>query len=319
MAEETFEKTFSVPAPARLALSNIRGSVKIASGPEGQISVLAIKYTNSGDAQGTEVILTQEEDGSVKVETRFRENGGWLFNRTPCKVDYMVGVPRQCSMKVSGVSNETEIEGVEGEIKVSSVSGSIRLSEIGGALKVNAVSGGVTGERLAGPLVFETVSGGVSLAGSSLPSIEGSTVSGGITAETALGEGPYRFKSVSGGVTLRVPANTACTVELESLSGRIHSNLPQTNYHSTRRHGPGGREVAELNGGGVRVAANSVSGGLRLEVLGGDGKAAGAASDGQAAPGRPADAQPRPSKMEILERVERGEITPEEAAELLSR
>lgn len=312
MAEEMFEQTFSVPAPARLALSNIRGSVKIVPGAEGEIAVRAIKYSDSGDAQGTQVVLAQEEDGIVKVETRYRENGGWFFHHSPCKVDYMVRVPRQCSMSVSGVSNSAEIAGVEGEMKVSSVSGSIHLSGVSGTLKINAVSGRVSGERLAGPLTFETVSGGVSLLGGSLPIITGSTVSGGVTVETALGEGPYRFKSVSGGVTLRVPAGTACTVEMDSLSGGLRTSLPKTNSHSTRRHGPGGREVAELNGGGVRVLMNSVSGGLRLETLDGVGSAA-----QPPAPEEQAADQPDPSIMEILERVERGEITPEQAAELM--
>jgi hypothetical protein len=316
MADETFEKTFAAPTPARLALGNIRGSVKIEPGADGEIAVRAIKQTDTGDARGTEVILEQADDGSVKVETRYRENGSWFLHRTPCKVDYTVRVPRLCSMSVSGVSNRAEIGGVEGDVKVSAVSGSVRVSDLKGPLKINTVSGRVEGERLVGDLTFETVSGGVSLVSCSLPSVSGSTVSGGVTVETPLGEGPYRFKSVSGGVTLRLPPDTACTVETDSLSGGLKTSLPKTNSQTARRHGPGGREVAELNGGGVRIQHHSVSGGLRLEPLGVSVAAARPAVEPEARAAA-SEARPHPSKLEILERIERGEITPEQAVELM--
>ena len=48
MSQETIEKTFNVDAPARLTLSNIRGSVEILPGKEGlcHVSELADQYVS---------------------------------------------------------------------------------------------------------------------------------------------------------------------------------------------------------------------------------------------------------------------------------
>ena len=105
---ETIEKTFTVSSPARLNLSNIRGSVEIRPGDEGVIQVTAVKQTGSGDARRTEIELSQDADGTVKVATHFPDAGwGWLIGSFPCRVDYVVRAPRRCSLNIKGVSNET--------------------------------------------------------------------------------------------------------------------------------------------------------------------------------------------------------------------
>ncbi|MBL6981300.1 MAG: hypothetical protein ISR58_08925, partial [Anaerolineales bacterium] len=55
MSEEIIERSFSVDSPARLKLSNIRGTVNISPGDEDAISVTAVKHLNSGNADRTEV------------------------------------------------------------------------------------------------------------------------------------------------------------------------------------------------------------------------------------------------------------------------
>ena len=105
MSQELIEKTFRVPAPARLSLSNIRGSIEIQPGDDDIVNVTAVKHLGTGNPDRTEIEIRQEEDGSVSVETRFPEAGFKLFGwRQPCKVDYTVRVPHACSVKRSGVS-----------------------------------------------------------------------------------------------------------------------------------------------------------------------------------------------------------------------
>ena len=275
---ETIEKTFTVSSPARLNLSNIRGSVEIRSGEEGVIQVTAVKQTGSGDAKRTEVELTQAADGTVKVATHFPEAGwGWLIGSFPCRVDYEIRAPRRCSLKINGVSNETFAEGFEGEFSFNSVSGemtlrkltgpvnaktvsgAIELAELAGDMKINTVSGEISGKGLTGGLHLDTVSGRVSFEESSLPSAEATTVSGGMDLQTALGEGPYRFNSVSGDVRLMVPPETHCSAELHAISGKLSTKLPAT---STVRQN--GKQAIEVQGGGVKLYLNSVSGNLSL-------------------------------------------------------
>jgi hypothetical protein len=275
---EMIDKTFTVPSPARLDLRNIRGSVEVRAGEAGVIHVTAVKHTGSGDVERTEIELSQETDGTVKVATRFPDGSwSWLIGSFPCRVDYVVWAPRRCSLKINGVSNETFAEGFEGEfsfhsvsgeitlrdltgpVKVNTVSGEMELADLTGELRINTVSGEISVKRLNGPLHLDTVSGKVSLEESDLPSAEATTVSGEMTYQTALGEGPYRFNSVSGDVELMVPSETRCSAELRAISGKLSTKLPAT---STSRHN--GNQTVEVQGGGVKVYLNSVSGNLSL-------------------------------------------------------
>jgi hypothetical protein len=275
---ETIEKTFSVLSPARLNLSNIRGSVNIRTGVDGVIHIIAVKQEGTGDLSRTEVEITQEADGTIKAVTHYPDSGwGWLTGSHPCKVDYKVQAPRFCSLKVNGVSNRTLVEGFEGEFSLNTVSGEMTLNDLKGSLKANTVSGNlelagisgsldlhsvsgrISGDHLTGPLHLDTVSGKVELVGSDLPSAEATTVSGALDFQTPLNSGPYRFNTVSGNIQLVLPADTHCSAELHAVSGSITSRLPAS---STSRHNS--TQSIEILGGGVKVNVHSVSGSLSL-------------------------------------------------------
>jgi hypothetical protein len=303
MSQETLEQAFTVAVPACLSVSNIRGSVTVLPGDEGQISVTAVKHTHTGDAQRTEIELSQAEDGSVKVATHYRE-GFWLmvFGSKPCKVDYTVRAPKNCSLKLSGVSNSASVEGLEGEFHFSTVSGELTLKDLSGPLKLNTVSGDVIGERVNGALKVETVSGDLRLSESNLPSADISTVSGDLHLHTPLGDGPYHFHSVSGDVLLFVPAETRFSAEISSVSGSIASSLPQVTR--ARRNGAQTLKVAE---GGPKIRMSSVSGDLWL-----------GAPDAEPGSEHPIETHPAVAERHaVLERIASGEITVEQGVSLL--
>lgn len=275
---EIIEKTFTVVSPAHLDLSNIRGSVDIRPGEDGIIRVSATKDTKSGDVKSTEIELSQDTDGTVRVVTRFPDGAwSWLFGSFPCRVDYVVHAPRKCSLKVKSVSSELIAEGFEGEfsfqsvsgemnlhdltgpMKVNTVSGEVNLTDLAGDLRLNAVSGKVSGNRIHGSAHLDTVSGNVSLEESNLRSVEAHTVSGGMVYQTDFGEGPYRFNSVSGDVKLLIPPETHCSAELHTISGKISTKLTATSI--SRQNG---NQMVEIQGGGVKVTQQSISGNLSL-------------------------------------------------------
>jgi DUF4097 and DUF4098 domain-containing protein YvlB len=275
---EIMEKIFTVASPARLDLSNIRGSVEIHPGEEGVIRVQITKDANSGDAKRTEIELSQATDGTVKVATHFPEGvWSWLFGSFPCRVDYMVQAPSKCFIKINGVSSEAFAEGFEGEfsfhsvsgemtlrnltgpVKVNTVSGEVELAELTGDLHLTTVSGKVSGKRINGPVHLNTVSGQVELDESNLTSVDATTVSGRMEYQTAFGPGPYHFNSVSGDVELMVPPETRCSAELHAVSGKLFTKLPATSIERQN-----GNQTAEIQGGGVKVYLHSVSGNLSL-------------------------------------------------------
>jgi DUF4097 and DUF4098 domain-containing protein YvlB len=275
---EIIEKNFTVSSPSHLNLSNIRGSVEIHPGEEGILHVTATKDTGSGDAERTEIEFSQEADGSVKVATRFPEGAwSWLWGSFPCKVDYVVQAPHNCSLKVNGVSCEIHAEGFEGEftfksvsggmtlrslsgpLQANSVSGNLQLAELNSNLNLKTVSGNVTGKHIHGHVQMDTVSGKISLDESNLNSVAVSTVSGRMRYQTALGEGPYHFNAVSGDVEFLVPPETRCSAEVRAISGRLATQIPATS--TTRQNGS---QLAEIQGGGVKVLLRSVSGNLLI-------------------------------------------------------
>jgi hypothetical protein len=273
------EQSFEVKTPARLQVSNIRGLTEIRAGAAGVITIQARKIDGSGDLERTEIQISQESDGTVRVKTHFPETAmGWMSGNRPCKVEYRISAPADCILKVNGVLNDTRLEGFDhqcsvnavsgdldlrqlsGEVTAGVVSGNLKLESVSGTIKLNSVSGDISSERLSGSLDVSTVSGDVQVQQSALESIQANVTSGKVEAVTALGAGPYRFHSVSGDVRLRLPQETRCTAELHSISGGLQvKHLPQT--ASQHRNG---RQVAEIQGGGVMVYLNSVSGDLTL-------------------------------------------------------
>ena len=129
---EIIEKTFKVASPAHLNLANIRGSVEIRPGEDDIIHVTATKDDGSGDEKRTEIELSQDMDGTVKVATHFPDGAwSWLVGSFPCKVNYVVQTPRKSFLKINGVSSGTRAEGFEGEFSFQSISGELNLARTG--------------------------------------------------------------------------------------------------------------------------------------------------------------------------------------------
>jgi hypothetical protein len=306
MSEETIESSFPVSGQARLSLGNIRGAVNIQPGEDELISVTAVKHLDSGNAEDTRVEMKQNEDGSVVVKTHYASDiKGRIFNMgKPCKVDYDVHVPAACWLDISGVSNTTSVRGVSGQIALKTVSGSLTIQEVNGEIEFTTVSGDVSGDILSGPsLQFNSVSGDVTLNQADFPAIKGKTVSGDLQIETPLGEGPYNFNSVSGDFLLIVPGDTHCTAKVSGISGSFKSLLPLT---SDRRKN--GKHFAEVQGGGVQVNLNTVSGDLIIKPRQGE-----EVNTDIHSPDRPN----RSNRAEILDKIERGEMSVEDGIQAL--
>jgi len=260
MSQEIVEKTFDVATQPKLTLFNIRGSVEIHTGVDHTISVSALIHQRSGDSELTKIEMTQLDANHVSVRTVYHV--GWLgfLTHKPCKVQFTIQVPKGCSLSVSGVSSSTAIQGNKSDMQLKSVSGQVTLQDVSGLIKINSVSGNVFGCRVVGSLDINTVSGKVRFEESQLSSVSGQTISGNVILQTPLIKGPYQFDSVSGDVELLVPVDTSCTAILNSLSGRLSAALPATNHQAN-----GGYQRLEIQGGGIEVKLKSVSGNLYLK------------------------------------------------------
>jgi hypothetical protein len=185
---------------ARLELTNIRGQVEIRPGETGVIQITAIKHTETGDASSTEIELSQSESGAVTAAARFPDGWwSWLLGSTPCKVDFLVKMPREASLKLRGVSNNVLVEGLNGDFDIKTVSGDLTLTNLSGSLRLDAVSGDVAAEKLNSDVHLTVVSGDVRVLDSHLASVKANTTSGNLAFETDLAAGPYssiRFRAM---------------------------------------------------------------------------------------------------------------------------
>jgi hypothetical protein len=308
MATEVLEQQFSVGEQASLTLSNLRGSVWIGpleeNQPQNQAFVRAVKDTSSGDAKRTRVEMRQEPGGRVVVETKFNEAGGWLpavlgLNQ-PCKVDYQVRLPQSCSLHVTCVSSSAEVRGLTGSFQIKSISGPLTLQDLSGQIGAKTISGRLEAENLQGSLELECISGAISLGKSQAESLRAATTSGDVFLQTPVLAGPYQIKTVSGDVEFVIPAESGLDIKFSSISGRVDS----TQKLSAQRF-QGGSQSYQLNGGGTRLDVHTTSGDLRLRTLG---------EPPRAAP------EPKPGpgySEEVLDRIERGEISVDEALQAI--
>src|SRR5699024_10972205 len=126
-------------------------------------------------------------------------------------------------------------------IDLNTVSGSIEAHGLSGSLKTNAVSGENTVHR------------------STLDPIKLHTVSGDITLDLASARSTVKSNSVSGNVTIRVPAGSGYAV-------RAHSTSDHAIADGVELSGKPGRKGGELRDGdgALQVTANSVSGDVVL-------------------------------------------------------
>jgi hypothetical protein len=291
----TLARTFAVTGQARLTLSNVHGEIDIRAGEADRIEATATKHPGRG-ASRTEIEMTQADDGSVTIATRYLDDIVTrlaLGHGDPCRVDYVVRVPRACLLDLSYVSGPASVAGLEGAVKVRSVSGGLRLADLAGRLDLKTVSAPIQGERLrlTEPLLLDTVSGDVTLTECRLPGVSAETVSGRLRLDQGSATGVYRFHSVSGSVHLTLPAGSSSAVSVHSLSGRLRSSLPNV--------GSAGQAAAQ-------VRFHSVSADLTLDSP--------AASEMPAEPLSSAETSAGPGhtaaeRLAVLEQVSRGEMT----------
>ena len=259
MNTELIEQKFKVSKMPEIKISNIRGKINVSRGKKKEINVAATKHLDSGDVEGTTVLIAQDESGLVTVLTEFENNSYNWGRKKPCKVEYEITVPENIRLRSNSVSGDTTIAGLSGKIEVKTVSGDISAEKLSGELRLHSVSGRVLGNELVGPIKLENVSGDIELRKCNFENLDLNTVSGKVVIESPIAEGPYRINSVSGSTKFIVDENSGISLSAHSISGRFKTSLNTTRY--SRSHG---NTCADINGGGTKIRSNSVSGNIYI-------------------------------------------------------
>jgi hypothetical protein len=173
-----------------------------------------------------------------------------------------VTVPADCPIQLGVVSASALVCGLSAGAAVKGVSGEITLDGVAGDVLADTVSGALEGRDIDGTVRFKSVSGDLTLADSSLYQLEADNINGQIAADVGLQPtGGLRISTISGDVTLRLPAETDARVRLHSTSGNVSSEFDALPTFMS----PGSHTVSSnLGDGSGNVSVNSVSGAVTL-------------------------------------------------------
>jgi DUF4097 and DUF4098 domain-containing protein YvlB len=254
--------------------------------------------------------------------------GRWLSGR-----DYYIKVPHSCNLTLRTSSGDLSVRDVTGTLLLQSTSGDIGLEQLGGNLLVSSASGDIEMNGVEGKLGTRSASGDIKIKRADLQEVSVTSASGDVTLEmTKMPDREWEIKSVSGDVNLYLPSDAQVTAQVRTLSGDINCGFPrsQVTYNPGRGRG---EATLVINGGGLAAQFNTVSGDLNVKPR--------HVSDNHGREGRREDeggqyttdlsrrqaggditeaegyAARRQAELEILQAVERGEISSQEAIERL--
>jgi hypothetical protein len=255
---------WTIEAPTSLEFDDVTGlRVRLIAGSVAVLATDGKPSLNVSSVEGDPLTVTYE--GGVLTVTH--ENLTWegllkWLRPQRHSATVTVTVPRKCPTQVGVVSATAVMSGIGSRASVKSVSGGITLDGVAGDVDANTVSGALEAQGINGRLNFRTVSGDLTLADGWLERLDANMVSGDVTADIDLDPlGGMQVTTVSGEVTLRLPAEADAQVNLHSLSGDVRSEFPELK----RTCSPASHSVSgSLGAGSGHVSVTTMSGRVML-------------------------------------------------------
>jgi hypothetical protein len=260
-AQEPFNWQGRIAAGKEIEIKGVIGDVRATASTGSEVQVSATRQRGrEGNPQDVQIRVVEHEGGVTicsvypgrgsNPSNQCDNGGGRDSNRAnrdsnrdsnDTRVNFTVRVPAGVRFVGRTVVGDMDATGLRSDVDASTVSGNKRVSTTGTA-RASSVSGDV--ER------YTTGYG------------DASTVSGYITA--TLGRGswpePLDFRTVSGKITLTLPATTAAQVRAQSMTGRIQSDFP-LEIDQRRMQA---RATGTLGRGGRPLNLQTLSGDIRL-------------------------------------------------------
>jgi hypothetical protein len=253
--------------------------------------------------------------------------GNWKGGR-----DYYIKAPHNCHLNLRTSSGDIRIAGITGTILCQTSSGDLRLNEVGGNLLASSASGDITIQSLEGKLGLRTASGDIRTRELSLDELSMHTASGDIQLDLLkLPEKDFEVRTVSGDLSVYAPYDSGFKLETRTISGSVSCGFPRdkVKYQATGR-----RETSlEVNGGGsLTIEVSTVSGDIsinprklpaRSESNGEEGGAPTTDLNRSSNHGDMTEpegyAARKQAELEIFQKVERGEMSAQEALDAITR
>jgi hypothetical protein len=332
---DTIHKIFDTPADSRLVVENVQGPITVTGWDRPQTEVFATPHQD-----WVEVEIGQEGN-KVFARTKTEQGQGkwmnWFSDSRSPRVEYTVNVPHATNLKIKNVEGPITICQCKGKIRVNNVDGKVTLDHAEGNIRVETVNGPLSATHLRGDPHLKTVNGKLSVRESTLSGLSAHTVNGKIKAAAAWdADAQIALHTVNGDCELTVPAGFRAKASAHGINVSVTDPQGKTISRQFKGwHGTIGRE-ADPSGGEpeAEITFHTVNGHLRINDSGAPtetvtqmGKEP-AAVEADAEPiqvkvaqappqDAPGETEAPKTQMEILQMVERGELTVQEALEIL--
>ena len=234
------------------------------------------------------------------------------------------------ALEVGGVDGDLELRAIRGSCSVRSVDGDMQATDVA-ELTLGTVGGDLHLDRVTSSLALERVGGDATLRGA-LGGFGPAHIGGDLTLDTSFAPGREYRATVGGDAAVYMPEDADLALNA-TVDGDV-SGVPSITRHGavSATWGNGGAHLTLTVGGNLQVrrtGAAAPSRAPRIPVIAGSPTDALAAATTQPAPPAPQGVEENTSKPElappadsvqaVLEAVARGEISPAEADDLLSR
>lgn len=196
---ETVDRVVAMQPGGTLTVKNFSGRVEITGSDRSDVAVHAVRRATRENLDRIKLEVTGDGPNvTIEANHRLEKVRG---KDNVVETDLTIQVPREANLDVQVFSSPVTVQGVAGaRHRVKSFSGDLRL------------------DGLSGPVDAETFSGAIEFASSAW-----------------IGGHALRFKTFSGDVGVRLPGEAAGSVEFDSFSGDLNSDLPLALRTKTKR------------------------------------------------------------------------------------
>jgi len=221
---ERVERTVPLSAGGTLILKNFSGRVEITGESRNDVAIVAVRRATRERLDNIKLDI-QSDGRTVRIDAN-KKNENWdEKNDNVVETDFTIKVPQSANLDLNVFSSPVQISGVTGTHKVHGFSSDLRLDRVTGSVDAETFSG----QNYLAPATWQ----------------QGQRM---------------RAKTFSGDIEVRLPESAAGTVEFDSFSGEVDSQVPLTLQSKSKR-----KLRASLNdAAGGQLDFKTFSGDVRL-------------------------------------------------------
>ncbi|GJM32980.1 MAG: hypothetical protein DHS20C18_19810 [Saprospiraceae bacterium] len=179
---------------------------------------------------------TNTDNSGIGLSIEKSTNGIVLRKASGQEIKYRMKVPAQTDLKISEEGwwgGDFKIAGMKGEIEITANNSAIELLNVSGPIVANSTSSDIT-----------------------------------ITMSDINQNKPSAISTISGFIDISLPPTTKANFEMKGITGEIYTDFTLEMDKKNNMKRIGGSEVkGKINGGGVNISLNVISGDIFLRKL----------------------------------------------------